>query len=430
MVLASVPFGIDVTKSLGASNLAAGSGVTTNASRFNAALSNRANKYAFFFPAGGFDWTETMAVPNRASYQVVGAATGRTAAESQYTRGWGGNATRWLWKGASGGTMISVPGWGFQLEGVRLEGNPDNHISGVTRPGIGIHYVAPAANAAPTSSSMRLGWLSFDGMECGVFCGFDKSAAASPDGGGNYTGHTYTHADSVFAQRLDFRAIQQAAYWTANQQAVQHNIQHVEAVGFASASVPIFKIQRGGGIRVGYLQALNNCTFFEIDRLGNTPTVTVDAWGADAQANNICLVRFNTGPVNNRISRAVVYIGPGEVQAAGSQYLIDTGTGGKNCTITLVGVRGLTANCFKLNGFSAGGSPPVKHCCVVNLIACELAGTDDPKELVDKSPTASATLWRLNWKDCVARSKGINGTTYGNYPIADAFDQSADLTPP
>jgi hypothetical protein len=426
-IVAAAPLGIEVTKHLGASSLSAGSDVDTNAFRFNAALADRANKYPFFFPAGDFGWTETITVPNRSSYQVIGVSTGRNAAESQYVNGWGGNATRWQWKGAAGGTMISVPGWGFHLDGVRLEGNPRNKINGVTRPGIGIHYVAPAVNKAPTSSSMRLGWLSFDGMDCGIFCGHDKSLAASPDENGDYKGHTYTHADTVFAQRLDFRAIQQAGYWTANQQAVQHNIQHVEAVAFASASVPVFKIQRGGGVRIGYLQALNNCTFFEIDKLGNTPTVTLDAWGADAQANNICLVRFNTGPINNRISRAVVDIGPGEVQAAGSQYLIDTGAGGKNCTITLRGVRGLTANCFKLNGFSAGGPSRIKHCCVVNLIACEIAGVSSPAELVHKGAGNSTTLWQLNWTDCVDRQETVGTSTYGNYPISDGSDKAADM---
>jgi hypothetical protein len=443
IVLATVPFGIDVTKNLVPNNLSAVSGVTTNASRFNTALANRANNYAFFFPAGGYDFTETIAVPNRASYQVVGASTGRNGTESQYVSGWGANATRWLWKGSTGGTMLRVPGWGFHLDGVRFEANPNNNIAGVNRAGIGLHYVA-GPNTAPTSASIRLGHLTFDGMDCAIFCGYDKAAAASPDSDGNYVGHTnvpdpdwpgppdenpglYSHADTSYIDRLDMRAIQQAGFWTANDQSVQHNIRHVEAVGFASASVPVLKIQRGGGVYVGYLQALNSCTFFEIDRVGNTPTITLEAWGADAQANNICLVRFNTGPVDNRISRAVVNIGPGRVQAAGTQYLIDTGSGGKNCTITLRGVRGLKNNSFKLNGFSAGGDTPVKHCCVVNLIGCELEDTDNPVALVDIS--VSTSLWRLNWKDCTARDKVISTQHYGNYPIVDNFAEADDMTP-
>jgi hypothetical protein len=136
-------------------------------------------------------------------------------------------------------------------------------------------------------------------------------------------------------------------------------------------------------------------------------------------------VRFKTDTVQDAIDEANIVIGPGTIPNGSRQYLIDTGSTGKHATVTLIGVRGLTAGRFKINGKSAGGSPAVKYVCSVNLIGCELEDTDDPKELVDES--ASTTLWRLNWKDCTARVKVIDGTTYGNYPIDDGFAQAINL---
>jgi hypothetical protein len=398
-----VPTGVDVVKALGCKTGANPS--VNNAEFINAALTNRAHRYAFVLPGDRMDITESIVVPDRTSIRLLGAnGPGRLWQESMYTgSGRGGQTPRIVATGdlvSNAGTMIYVTkgAWDFGIDGLMLQGTvlpemlpnglPADQVLATPRAKIGIHYDYQGSGNG--SALLSAGFLNLSCLDIGVNCGPDTD---TPDENSN--------SDTTVIHRLVAQQVKKVFKVTqSNSINHVHNYVHYRAnPGATSSDNTVYHFLAGGNLECRMLGMVSNGTVLRLGNQGQGGSwYKFDNVNIDGSVTDVKLVVAPTAGA----STAYVEMG-GNIHSPADLTSLPLIEARGSCYYVFRGFKGLPADSVKFVTNAVSG---VQRHSTVKFVDCVFHGNvTSPEDLVE-SISGNASSCHLIVRNCTRAQSG------------------------